>query len=191
MGIVGRLLTFGGHYVACDMPTSIVIRLADKNDAAAIAAISRKTFYDTFAAQNTPGNMQLFMDNVFTEAALMAEVGAEGNIFLVAVADGDMVGYARLREAPHPPGLDDAPSIELARIYALQSMVGKGIGKALMQQCIDTARKQGKQVIWLGVWEHNRHAIDFYTKWGFEKFAAHDFVLGNDVQKDWLMKKAL
>jgi hypothetical protein len=29
------------------------------------------------------------------------------------------------------------------------------------------------------------------VKWGFEKFADHDFVLGNDIQKDWLMKKKL
>jgi GNAT superfamily N-acetyltransferase len=173
------------------MSTSIVIRLADKNDAAAIAAISRKTFYDTFAAHNTAEDMQLFMDNVFTEPALVAEVGAEGNIFLVAVADGDMVGYARLREAPPPAGLEDAAAIELARLYSLQSMIGKGVGKALMQQCVDTARKLKKQVLWLGVWEHNHRAIDFYTKWGFEKFAEHDFVLGKDVQKDWLMKKIL
>jgi hypothetical protein len=33
--------------------------------------------------------------------------------------------------------------------------------------------------------------IEFYIKWGFEKFAEQDFILGNDVQRDWLMKKTL
>lgn len=170
------------------MPIPVVVRPADKNDAAAIAAISRKTFYDTFSAHNTPENMQQFMTDTFTEAALAAEVGAPGNIFLVAVSEGEMVGYARLREAPNPPELGAVPAMELARIYSLQSMIGQGVGKALMQRCIEIARQQGKQVLWLGVWEHNPRAIEFYTRWGFEKFSEHDFVLGSDVQKDWLMK---
>jgi len=131
------------------------------------------------------------MNETFTEAALMEEVGAKGNIFLVAVADGEMVGYARMREAENPPELGVVPAIELARIYAVQSMLGKGVGKELMQRCIEVSRKMGKQVLWLGVWEHNRRAIDFYTSRGFEKFGVHDFVLGKDVQQDWMMKLAL
>ena len=42
-----------------------------------------------------------------------------------------------------------------------------------------------------GVWEKNYRAIEFYTKWGFEKFDDTDFLLGDEVQKDWLMKKAV
>jgi ribosomal protein S18 acetylase RimI-like enzyme len=60
-----------------------------------------------------------------------------------------------------------------------------------MQRCIEIAKEMHREIIWLGVWEHNQQAINFYTKWGFEKFGEHDFVLGNDVQTDWLMKKDL
>ena len=67
--------------------------------------------------------------------------------------------------------------------------IGKGVGSALMNKCIDIAREKDYHTVWLGVWEHNHRAIEFYTRWGFEKFAEHDFILGNDVQKDWLMKK--
>jgi ribosomal protein S18 acetylase RimI-like enzyme len=48
-----------------------------------------------------------------------------------------------------------------------------------------------KQALWLGVWEKNERAINFYHRWGFEKFGEHDFILGDDVQTDWLMKKEL
>jgi ribosomal protein S18 acetylase RimI-like enzyme len=41
------------------------------------------------------------------------------------------------------------------------------------------------------VWEHNQKAIQFYRKWGFEKFGEHFFMVGNDKQNDWLMKKEL
>jgi hypothetical protein len=86
------------------------------------------------------------------------------------------------------PGTDRA--IEIARIYAVKSSIER-CWQALMQKCIDFAMLKKHHTIWLGVWEHNQRAIDFYTRWGFEKFAEHDFILGNDVQKDWLMKKLL
>nr|WP_315824340.1 hypothetical protein [Paraflavitalea speifideiaquila] len=43
----------------------------------------------------------------------------------------------------------------------------------------------------VGVWEYNHRAIAFYTKWGFQKFSQHLFVVGNDPQTDWMMKKEL
>ena len=46
-------------------------------------------------------------------------------------------------------------------------------------------------MVWLGVWKQNKKAIDFYTKWGFRIFGECDFVLGNDLQKDWLMRKKI
>jgi diamine N-acetyltransferase len=170
------------------MLPSILVRLADKNDAEAIAVISRKTFYDTFAAHNTQENMEQFLLTEFTTERLMAEVGAEGNYFLVAFMENELVGYARMCESVNPPGLGDVTAIEIARIYSLEKAIGRGVGKALMQGCIGLAREKGRSVLWLGVWEHNQRAIDFYVKWGFEKFSSHAFVLGRDVQTDWLMK---
>jgi ribosomal protein S18 acetylase RimI-like enzyme len=118
----------------------------------------------------------------------MAEVGAPGNTFLLAHIDGEPVGYARLRE-----GEADVQDnkIEIVRIYAITSMIGKGVGKTLLQACLDIAYKRGKKTVWLGVWEKNDRAIRFYTAWGFEKVSEHDFVLGNDVQRDWIMQKML
>lgn len=85
----------------------------------------------------------------------------------------------------------DKTAIEIARIYAVRHFIGKGTGSALMQKCIDIAKEMNREVVWLGVWEHNKLAIDFYSKWGFEKFGEHVFVLGNDPQTDWMMKKIL
>ena len=169
----------------------ITIRFATKHDAELIADMSRQTFYDTFASQNTKEDMDKFMNEQFTREALMEEVGAENNIFLLAYDEEQPVGYARIRENNNPPSLGTSNAIEIARIYAATHAIGKGIGKMLMQKCIEIAKAGNREVVWLGVWEKNKRAIDFYIKWGFEKFADHDFVLGNDVQKDWLMKRTL
>lgn len=169
----------------------INVRLATKHDAELIADMSRQTFYDTFASQNTKEDIDKFMNEQFTRKALIEEVGAKNNIFLLAYDEGKPVGYARIRENNNPPSLGSSNAMEIARIYAATNAIGKGIGKMLMQKCIEIAKARNRELVWLGVWEKNQRAIDFYTKWGFEKFADHDFVLGNDVQKDWLMKKKL
>ena len=170
--------------------STIRIEEATKKDATLIADMSRQTFYDSFAADNTQEDMEKFLNEQFTREKLMEEVGAKGNIFLLAYEGNEAVGYARMRETPNPVILDGGPAIEIARIYAVQKSIGKGVGSAL-KQCIEKAKQKKAQMIWLGVWEKNYKAIAFYSKWGFEQFGEHVFMLGNDPQTDWLMKKAL
>jgi len=169
----------------------IIIKEATTADAALIADLSRQTFYEAFAGDNTKENMDQFMNESFNRQKLIEEVGAEGSVFLLAYQHDEAVGYARMRETTNPLLTENERAIEIARIYALQKSVGKGVGKALMQQCINKAKERGAGLIWLGVWEKNHKAIAFYTKWGFEKFGDHVFMLGNDAQTDWLMKKSL
>ena len=167
------------------------IKMATNADAELIADMSRKTFYETFVSQNTKENMDKFMNESFTKEALMEEVGEPGNIFLLAYDEKEPAGYVRMRENNNPPELGNRNSIEIARIYAATNAIGKGVGKTLMQKCIEIAQEKKKDVLWLGVWGKNNRAIDFYIKWGFEKFSTHIFMLGDDPQTDWLMKKEL
>lgn len=168
----------------------ITVREATTADAGLIADMSRQTFYETFAAGNNKEDMDKFMTEQFTREALIEEVGSPGNTFLLAYANDEVAGYARLREKSDKL-FNYKPTLEIARIYADAKMIGKGIGRQLMEASIAYAKKLQKEIIWLGVWEKNHHAIEFYKKFGFEKFGEHDFILGNDVQKDWLMKKDL
>ena len=167
----------------------VIIRIATEKDATLIADISRQTFYETFASQNTSENMEKFMNTQFAREKLIAELSDPENIFLLAYQDEQLAGYVKLRDSQNPEQLENSAAIEIVRIYSTTSMIGKGIGKILMQTCLNIAQKRNKAIVWLGVWERNQRAIDFYIKWGFEKFGEHDFILGNDIQTDWLMKK--
>jgi ribosomal protein S18 acetylase RimI-like enzyme len=170
---------------------TLVIREATVADARLIADISHQTFYETFAAYNSKSNMEKFLTQQFTKGKLIIEVGAKENIFLLAYDDNEIAGYVKLRDERLPPALGKVNALEIARIYALKNKIGKGIGSVLMQSCIDLATKMNKEWVWLGVWEKNQRAIEFYTKWGFEKFDETDFLLGDDVQRDWLMKRRI
>jgi diamine N-acetyltransferase len=168
---------------------TLSIRHATEEDAWLIADISHQTFYETFASGNSPENMHKFLKEQFTKGRLVLEVGRPENTFLLAYNGAEVAGYAKLREFRAPASLRRVPALEIARLYAMTSMIGKGVGSLLMQTSLDIARQKGKQVVWLGVWEQNHRAIDFYTRWGFEKFDETDFLLGDELQRDWLMKR--
>jgi len=169
----------------------ISIQNVTNREAEIIADLSRQTFYETFAAFNSKNDMDKFMNEQFTKEQLIQEVQDSANIFFVALDENKPVGYLFLRESSNPEGLENLNSIEIARIYSVNASIGTGVGKLLMEKCLVTAKKNNKKIIWLGVWEKNTRAINFYKKWGFEKFGEHSFLLGDDVQKDWLMKKSL
>ena len=168
-----------------------LIRFATSDDAELIADLSRRTFHETFGYVNTRENMDKFMNEQFTRETLINEVTEPGNTFLLAFDEDTPVGYARMREGKKFPEFENKDSIEIARIYSVNSYLGTGVGQQLMRQCVFIAKELKKEIIWLGVWEKNPRAIAFYTKWGFEKFSEQDFLLGNDLQKDWLLMKRL
>ena len=55
-------------------------------------------------------------------------------------------------------------SLELERIYVLKENIGKSIGQQLLDKVIRIAKEKNVAFIWLGVWEHNHRAIQFYQK---------------------------
>jgi diamine N-acetyltransferase len=170
---------------------TLVIREATVEDARLIANISHQTFYETFGEHNSKEDMDKFLSQQFTKGKLIMEVGARGNIFLLAYDNDVVAGYVKLRDERVPPAMGKVTAMEVARIYVMSNQIGKGVGSFLMQTSIDKAKEKNKEWLWLGVWEKNQRAIDFYTKWGFEKFDETDFLLGDDMQRDWLMKKRI
>ena len=51
------------------------------------------------------------------------------------------------------------------------------------------ATEKSKQYVWLGVWEKNEKAIEFYKKYGFYKIGTHSFFMGEDEQTDYIIRK--
>ena len=168
---------------------TLVIREATVDDAILIASISHQTFYDTFSPYNSMQDMDKFLNQQFTKGKLILEVGAKQNIFLLAYNGDSVAGYVKIRDDRVPLSMGKVSALEIARLYAMTDQIGKGVGSQLMQSCLQIAKEKNKEWLWLGVWEKNQRAIDFYMKWGFEKFDETDFLLGDDMQRDWLMKK--
>ena len=171
---------------------SVFIRTATENDAELIAVLSRETFYNAFAIHNTQEDIDKFMAEVFTRKNLIDELTLPENIFLLAYAEDGVAGYVRMRDKYLPEvQLGTNNVIEIARIYTVSSRIGKGVGSELMKACLNIAKEKQRDFIWLGVWEKNDKAIRFYERFGFKRFGEHEFILGNDVQTDWLMAREM
>ena len=166
-------------------------RFAIISDAKNLAAFCRQTFYDTYHLQNTEPDMALYAKDFFSDEAVITELQDRATIFILLIDDGNIVVYAKLTESIVPNGLEVFNSIHISRIYIDKNVIGKGFGKQLMGLIIGYAKANNKQLIWLGVWEKNIRAIQFYLRWGFEKFDEEIFILGTDAQTDYLMKKLI
>jgi len=169
----------------------IIIRHATLEDAALLAQISAETFFDAFAADNTPENISFYVSSAFSPEIQANELADPASIFLIAEIDGEATGYARLKEGNANPDVPGSRPVELVRFYARTRWIGKGVGPALMQKCLEQASQQGYDMIWLGVWERNPRAIAFYQKWGFVQVGTHIFQMGDEPQMDWVMQRKI
>lgn len=167
------------------------IKIATITDASTISAISKQTFYEAFNAQNTKSDMDLFLANNFNKKETEQEIANTANTFYLVYTNNELCAYAKVVDLDNPTVLPNTNTLRISRIYVIDKFIGKGIGKTLMHLCIDKARVLNKSLVWLGVWERNIAAINFYKSFGFTQFGTEIFVLGTDSQTDWLMQKSL
>ena len=165
------------------------IRHATAGDNALLAELGAQTFRDTFAADNTPENMAAYLTASFSPDKQAAELAAPASVFLIAEVEGVTVGYTRLKEGQPSAGITGVHPLEIVRFYACKEWIGRGIGAALMQVCLNEAEQRGCDTIWLDVWERNARARVFYRKWGFAEVGSQTFQLGDDLQHDLLMQR--
>jgi len=171
------------------MNEGISVRTCNQKDIDTLVSLGIKTFRDTFDEFNTPENMILYINKTFTRKMIEQEMKQPGTVFFLALDGRKVAGYAKIKASAAPGEHNHAPALEIERLYAHKEYVGKRVGYLLMQTCLAFAKKNGCQMLWLGVWENNARAISFYEKNGFARFGNHTFMLGNDAQTDWLMKR--
>ncbi|UPQ76564.1 GNAT family N-acetyltransferase [Chryseobacterium nepalense] len=171
--------------------TSIVLRKAVSADLQTLQQIGKETFYETFSKHNSEAEMQKYLAESFASEKILKELNTPESQFFIAWEDESPVGYLKVNSEKAQTELQDGTAIEIERIYVKSSHQGKKVGQLLFDKALEIARQQNKKYIWLGVWEENKKAVNFYTKNGFTEFAKHIFRLGNDEQTDLMMKKVL
>jgi ribosomal protein S18 acetylase RimI-like enzyme len=158
------------------------------HEALALQDISRLTFIEAFAEQNSEENMRQYLETALSLETLTAELSDPGMQFYFARLDNSEIGYLKVNLSHAQTELQDARALEIERIYVLKAYYGQQVAQLLYGKALQLAQEAGLDYIWLGVWEENHRAIRFYEKLGFVAFDKHMFKLGDDAQTDIMMK---
>jgi ribosomal protein S18 acetylase RimI-like enzyme len=173
-------------------PTAVRIRRATVADAEALAEIGARTFVETFAADNTPEDMRQFLESTWHPDLQRAEILDSGlDTLLACDATGTLAGFAQVRVAHPPAGIDVRAPVELKRFYVDKPWHGQGLARTLMDASEQAARARGGREFWLGVFQRNERALAFYRKCGFRVVGTQVFVVGTDPQNDYVMLREL
>jgi ribosomal protein S18 acetylase RimI-like enzyme len=170
---------------------NLTIRRAMIDDAGILAELGARTFSETFAMDNAPEDMAAYLAASFSASLQAAEITDLYTTLLIAEIDGLAAGYAKLELSVAPSCVTDPNPIELSRLYISRELIGTGAGSALMEFCLNEAKRAGNTTLWLGVWEKNERAQRFYKRWGFEVVGEHIFMLGSDAQRDLIMRRGI
>lgn len=147
------------------------------------------TFIETYGIHNTPENLNSYLQEAFNPAQLTQELQSETEAYFLLSEHDLPIAYIKLNYNCCPPDVADENMVEIQRIYVAGDHQQKGLGKELLKIAEAEAVASGAHYIWLGVWQNNPKAIQFYEKNGFSIFGIHAFWLGDDRQSDFLMRK--
>ena len=165
-----------------------IIEKIKETEVEQLQSLSRQTFSETFSGSNSKENMDKYLNENLSIEKLSEELNNENSHFFF-IKDGERnIGYLKLNMGPSQTELKDERALEIERIYVIQEYQGKKVGQQLYDKAIQVAKEKKAQYVWLGVWEENHKAIEFYNKNGFEVFDQHVFILGDEKQTDLMMR---
>ena len=174
-----------------DKKAEILIREAGAADAGLISVLGGVTFYEAYFEQDAPPDLANYILDAFEINKIRAEIENPQATFFILYLDGKAVGYAKLREDSEVYCIENETAVELQRIYLVERVFGKGLGKLLLNHCLEYAGQKGFSTLWLGVWEENIRARKFYEKYGFRRVGTITFPYGDTVGTNFVMEKVL
>jgi ribosomal protein S18 acetylase RimI-like enzyme len=164
-------------------------RDAVPGDAAALAALGRATFTETFGHLYSPENLAAFLET-HSVANWRAELGDPALAIRIAEEDGAAAAYAKLGP-PSLPFEAERPAIELRQFYVLSPWHGRGIAAEMMRWVIAEAQARRAEELYLSVFTDNHRARRFYARYGFEQVGIYHFMVGTHADEDLIMRLRL
>lgn len=157
---------------------SVTIREVQKKDNAAIASIVRNSLAE-FGA-NKPGTV--YYDP--TTDALSELFQTPGSFYFVAEEEGVLLGGGGIFPTEALP----PKTCELVKMYLDKNARGKGLGKMLIEHCLQWAKENGYEHCYLETMPELKQALKVYELFGFIYL---DGPLGNSGHfgcDRWMMK---
>lgn len=172
------------------------IRMAGADDAPALHSVAAATFRLACPPGTREPDMAEFISEHLSEARMSAYLADPARRLFLAESDGAPIGYTML--VLGDPQDDDVavavatrPTAELSKCYLLASQHGSGTAARMVEATVNGAGHEGAASVWLGVNQHNARANAFYEKCGFGVVGTKHFLIGGDLQDDFVRERVL
>lgn len=165
------------------------INQVDQSELEQLRALCIQTFRETYDPVKDPEQFQAYIDKAFTEDQLRSELVRSASEYYFLRDGQKEIGYLMLNVDDAQTEPKETHYLEIQRIYLLNEYKGQGLGTRLIDFTVERARTLGKSKIWLGVWEENEKAIQFYRSVNFFIAGEHTFMMGDIPERDWIMEK--
>ena len=172
----------------------MLIRRCSAADLEKLIRIGRETYHAAFHEMNTPEIMTAYLDKAFSREKIGSELADSGSRFYFCCKDsdaGEPAAYFKINFPLSQTDLNDKETLELERIYVRPGFQGAGLGRMIIENVEAIALDYGLSAVWLGVWKKNISAVAFYRKMGYAVTGEHSFLMGDELQSDFIMTKRL
>ncbi len=140
------------------MTSEITIRPIAAGDNVALARAVRDTLAEFGAAKPGTAYYDEATDHLYE---LFSQTPR--STYFVAEQDGEVLGGGGIFPTENLP----ADTVELVKLYLLPAARGRGMGKALINQCLEAARAAGYARVYLETTDELTQAIPLYERLGF------------------------
>ncbi|MGI4834736.1 MAG: GNAT family N-acetyltransferase [Janthinobacterium lividum] len=161
------------------MDSTINIRSIAPGDNAALARAIRETLTEFGAAKPGTAYYDEATDHLYELFSQTAR-----SAYFVAELEGEVLGGGGIFPTENLP----ANTVELVKLYLLPTARGRGVGKALIDHCLQAARANGYARVYLETTEELTQAIPLYEKLGFTYLPAALGKSGHFGCQIWMIK---
>ena len=170
----------------------LILRPATEADTEALSQLGIDSFVAKFGDMYRPEDLETFLAEAHSPAAVAAEIANPGRLYCLAERDGRLVAYAKLGlTCGFPEYARGRNVIELKQLYTAPDALGGGIGRALMDWAMAVAAERNADEMQLSVWSGNDGAQRFYARYGFAKVADITFRVGEQLDEEFLFARML
>src|SRR5687767_10264753 len=105
----------------------VTTRKVTPADLAQLQAVSKRTFYETFADLNSPENIQKYLETNLSLEQLAREVNNSNSEFYFALVNNEVTGYLKINSGEAQTEITDPETLEIERIYVVKEFHGKKV----------------------------------------------------------------
>ncbi len=172
-----------------------LIRPATLDDVPALSLLAEATFSETFGPEGfdiryPPADLTQFLADSYALDRVSAWItDPTEKVWIAEIETGVMIAYAHVgaNTLPHPEAQDG--DRELKRIYVTRAAQGTGLGRALLELCLNHMDPHGDKRVWIGVWSGNLRAQRLYERQGFTKAGEYEFPVGSVRDREFIFRR--